>query len=118
TSAAVALRLVCNAGNATFTTVPSINAMLDARMVAARIQRPRVFEQGAAARPDRIMFSSQASWRTTGMFVDTAKPHGPASSRLSTHNFDSCSATRNKGDDSQHNGAAQYFPMHSRLRGY
>src|SRR6266540_153336 len=49
------------AGNATFTTVPSINAMLEARMVAARIQRPRVFEHGAAARPDRIMFSSQAS---------------------------------------------------------
>jgi hypothetical protein len=35
--------------------------MLEARMVAAKIQRPRVFEHGAAARPDRIMFSSQAS---------------------------------------------------------
>src|SRR5262249_26225173 len=86
TSAAVALRLVCNAGNATFTTVPSMNAMLDARMVAARIQRPRVFEHGAAAGPDRIMFSSQASWRTTGMFVDTAKPQVPASAERRARN--------------------------------
>jgi hypothetical protein len=41
--------------------VLSIKAMLEARMVAARIQRPRLFEHGAAAGPDRIMFSSQAS---------------------------------------------------------
>src|SRR5437763_1148091 len=43
TSTAVALRFVCSAGNATFTTVPSINAMLEARMVAASIHQPRTF---------------------------------------------------------------------------
>src|SRR5439155_22183245 len=40
TSIAVALRFACRAGRATFTTVPSMNDMLEPRMVAARIQRP------------------------------------------------------------------------------
>jgi hypothetical protein len=57
----VALRFVCRAGNATFTTVLSIKAMLEARMVAARIQRPLVFEHGALCGADRITFSSQGS---------------------------------------------------------
>src|SRR5207237_7297585 len=39
-SIAVALRFACRAGSATFTTVPSMNDMLEPRMVAARIQRP------------------------------------------------------------------------------
>src|SRR5438874_12168071 len=37
---AVALRLVCRNGSATLTTVPSMNAMLEARIVAARTHRP------------------------------------------------------------------------------
>src|SRR5260370_17477867 len=61
TSTAVALRFVCSAGSATFTTVPSMNAMLDARMVAARTQRPRDFSHGAVAAPARTTFSSQGS---------------------------------------------------------
>src|SRR5207247_530426 len=61
TSTAVALRFVCSAGSATFTTVPSMNAMLDARMVAARTQRPRDFSHGAVAAPERTTFSSQGS---------------------------------------------------------
>ena len=40
TSAIVAPMCSCSAGNAMFTTVPSIIAMLEPRMVAARIQRP------------------------------------------------------------------------------
>src|SRR6266481_3403814 len=61
TSTAVALRFVCNAGSATFTTVPSMNAMLDARMVAVSTQRPRDFSHGAIAAPARTTFSSQGS---------------------------------------------------------
>jgi hypothetical protein len=37
-SFADAWRALCKAGNATLMTVPSINAMLDARMVAIRTQ--------------------------------------------------------------------------------
>src|SRR6266550_1564267 len=35
----VAWRFACSAGNATLTTVPSMNVMLDARIVATRVQR-------------------------------------------------------------------------------
>src|SRR6266481_1525660 len=64
TSTIVAFRFVCSAGNATFTTVPSMKAMLDARVVAARTQCPASFEQGAVAGRERIMLSSHGSWRT------------------------------------------------------
>src|SRR5689334_17083510 len=37
---AVALRFVCRKGSATLTTVPSMKAMLEARIVAASTQRP------------------------------------------------------------------------------
>src|SRR5439155_14767549 len=40
TSATVACRSRCNTGSATLTTVPSIKAILDPRIVAARIQAP------------------------------------------------------------------------------
>src|SRR5262249_49272755 len=66
---AVVLRFVCNAGNATFTTGPSINAMLEARMVAARTQRPRAFVHGSTVGPHLITFSSQASCRITGNYL-------------------------------------------------
>src|SRR5467141_331671 len=48
TSTAVALRLVCSAGSATLTTVPSMNTMLDPRIVAARIHRPSFLLHGAS----------------------------------------------------------------------
>ena len=35
----VACRSACNAGNATFTTVPSMKVIAEARMVATRVQR-------------------------------------------------------------------------------
>jgi hypothetical protein len=41
-----------------------MNAMAEARMVAARIQRPLDFEHGAVAGRDRITFSSQGSRKT------------------------------------------------------
>src|SRR5215469_8201273 len=68
TSTIVAFRFVWSAGNATLTTVLSMKAMLEARMVAARTQRPRDFEQGAVSGPDRITFSSQGSRRTAHIF--------------------------------------------------
>ena len=39
-SVADAWRALCKAGNATFTTVPSMNAMLEARIVAVKTQGP------------------------------------------------------------------------------
>src|SRR5438128_10548948 len=57
-SAAVAYRSRCRAGSATFTTVPSMNARLDPRMVAARIQRPRRAGTAAAHGWDRMTPSS------------------------------------------------------------
>src|SRR5258707_13173020 len=71
TSTAVALRFVCSAGSATFTTVPSMNAMLDARMVAARTQRPRVFSQGAVPAPERTTFSSQGSRKSAYIYANS-----------------------------------------------
>ena len=68
TSIAVALRFVCSAGNATFTTVPSMKAMLDARMVAAKIQRPCDFEHVDLAGAARITFSSHGSVKIDNMF--------------------------------------------------
>ena len=54
----VACRADCSAGSATFTTVPSMNAMLEPRMVAARIQGPFVVA-GRSHEPARIAASSQ-----------------------------------------------------------
>jgi hypothetical protein len=41
-----------------------MNAMLDARVVAASTQCPASFEQGAVAGRERIMLSSHGSWTT------------------------------------------------------
>jgi hypothetical protein len=46
-----------------------MNAMLEARMVAASTQRPLDFEHGAVAGRDRITFSSQGSRNTAHMFA-------------------------------------------------
>src|SRR4029077_14163678 len=61
TSTIVAFRFVCSAANATFTTVLSIKAILEARVVATSTQRPANFEQGALAGRERITLSSQGS---------------------------------------------------------
>src|SRR5215831_6033026 len=58
TSTRVALRLDCSAGKATFTTVPSMNAMLEPRMVAARIQGDDSARHGLLQSPVRITASS------------------------------------------------------------
>src|ERR1700730_564972 len=63
-STIVPFRFVWSAGNATFTTVPSMKAILEARVVATSTQCPANFEQGAAAGRERIMLSSHGSWRT------------------------------------------------------
>src|SRR5438067_13159856 len=69
TSTIVALRFVCSAGNATLTTVLSIKAILEARVVATSTQRPATFEQGALARRERITLSSQGSWIDVSMMA-------------------------------------------------
>src|SRR5437773_12444611 len=46
-----------------------MNAILVARMVAARIQGPRDFAHGAVCGADRITFSSQGSWTSAHIFA-------------------------------------------------
>src|SRR5947209_15811584 len=58
-SATVAPRAFCNAGKATLTTVPSMKAMLEPKIVAARIHRPTALLQGAATSFERMNASSQ-----------------------------------------------------------
>src|ERR1700679_2669459 len=58
-SITVAPRLDWRAGNATFTIVLSMKAMLDARMAAARIHVPAAGGLSAAEGPDRMASSSQ-----------------------------------------------------------
>src|SRR4030095_10837325 len=67
TSTIVAFRFVCSAGNATFTTVLSIKAILEARVVATSTQRPTSFEQGALGKRERITLSPQGSWIDVSM---------------------------------------------------
>src|SRR5438445_9248747 len=54
----VAPRLACSAGSARLTTLPSIKARLDPRIVAARIHGAAFDEHGAAAGAERITPSS------------------------------------------------------------
>jgi hypothetical protein len=51
-----------------------MNAMLEARVVAASTQRPEAFEHGAAAGRERIMLASQGSWINAGMMVACHRP--------------------------------------------
>jgi hypothetical protein len=46
-----------------------MNAMLEARVVAASTQRPEAFEHGAAAGRERIMLASQGSGINANMMV-------------------------------------------------
>ena len=66
-SAAVAPNATCSAGNATFTTVPSMKTMLDPRIVAARIHGPSRRSHGAAGGPARMTASSQGGLMATVM---------------------------------------------------
>jgi hypothetical protein len=66
-SITVAPRLDCKAGNATFTTVLSIKAMLDPRIAAVRIQVPARGGRGAVAGWDRIAASSQGAFMSAKM---------------------------------------------------
>jgi hypothetical protein len=52
------MQVCLKAGRATLTTVLSINALLEARIVTTRIQGPASVLHGAPALPDRIAASS------------------------------------------------------------
>src|SRR6185295_5729323 len=58
TSWTVAFRFACNAGSETLTTVPSMKAMLEPRIVAARTHGSARFMHGDEAAPDLITPSS------------------------------------------------------------
>src|ERR1700719_3867780 len=62
TPTTVAWRLVWSAGRATLTTVLSIKAILEPRIVAARPQRPAVPAHGTSAVTDRTTVSSHAGF--------------------------------------------------------
>ena len=75
----VALNSRCSAGSAMLTTVPSMKAMLDARMVAARIQGAAAGEQGALAGAARTAASSQGSLVKVVMALRAVCPQLPGS---------------------------------------
>src|SRR5581483_4531583 len=60
----------CNAGKATLTTVPSMNAMLEPRIVAASTHGRDFSTQGAAKAPARITASSH------GCFISNLDAYG------------------------------------------
>src|SRR6267378_3763818 len=62
TPTTVAWRFDWSAGRATFTTVLSIKAMLEPRMVAARIQLPAWIAHGPSALADRMKASSHGGF--------------------------------------------------------
>src|SRR5215469_2128316 len=62
TSMTVALNVAWSAGNATFTTVLSMKAMLVPRIAAARIQGPDWGAHGVLSAPDRMAASSQGGF--------------------------------------------------------
>jgi hypothetical protein len=73
-SATVARKSRCNAGSATFTAVPSIKAMLEARIVAARIQPAEDFGHGSVEGPARITPSLQGSRIIVVIVGDALEP--------------------------------------------
>src|ERR1700682_6066754 len=71
TPTTVALKSRCSAGKATFTTVPSMKARLEPRIVAASTHLPDDFGHGLVESPDRITPSSHGS-RINVVIVDYA----------------------------------------------
>ena len=67
----MALRSFWREGKATLTTVPSINAKLEPRIVAVRIHLPDDFGHGEGTRPDRITPSSYGSGIDLAIVVQT-----------------------------------------------
>src|ERR1700679_2414912 len=74
TPTTLAWRPVCNAGRATLTTVPSIKAMLEPKIVAARIHRPVLGADGTAAFGDRTAPSSHGGFMRLGIDSTGVKP--------------------------------------------
>src|SRR5438874_1833220 len=74
-----------------------MNAMLDARMVAARIQGPRDLVHGAVCGADRITFSSQGSWMSTGISVGLERFHRCCSHRPVAGRFSRCFSPSGNG---------------------
>src|SRR6185295_650217 len=67
TPIAVAFSSFCKNGSATLTTVPSMKAMLEARIVAARTHRPTLASQPFEGGPERTEAFEQGSWITADM---------------------------------------------------
>src|SRR5882724_11843786 len=62
TSTTLAWKALWNFGAATLTTVPSIKAMLEPRIVAARIHGPEFSAQRVPGLPERMEISSQGAF--------------------------------------------------------
>src|SRR5437660_8695524 len=99
TSTTVAPRLCCSAGRATLTTVLSINAMLEARIVAVRIHGPASSVQGTVATVEPVTADSSqgafmipygcAEWRK-GFGWQKTVGHCLAETHSSTFKRDLC----------------------------
>src|ERR1700691_2104486 len=74
TPTTLASRLVCNAGRATLTTVPSMKAMLEPKIVAARIHRPVLAAHRTVAFADRTAPSSHGGFMRLGRHSTGVKP--------------------------------------------
>src|SRR5713226_3067931 len=75
TSVVVALSSLWMTGNATLTTVPSIKAMLDPRMVATSTHPPTFGAQGIASGAERITPSSHGDFTKLAIFLSpSARP--------------------------------------------
>ncbi len=73
----VALNSRCSAGSAMLATVPSMKAMLEARMVAARTHGAAAGVQGALAGAARAPASSQGSLAKVVMALRAVCPQSP-----------------------------------------
>src|ERR1700741_5137587 len=87
TSTIVAFSFVCSAANATFTTVLSMKAILEARVVATSTQRPANFGQGALAGRERITLSSQGSRIDANMIESSRCPAVVAQSSVRSRHY-------------------------------
>src|SRR5215472_6660687 len=92
TSTTLAWNVACNVGTATLTTVLSMNAMLEPRIVAARIQGPVVAVRGAHTRPNAITPSSHGVLTHIRMpySTDPVRTAVPTTSLVARGNLVSC----------------------------
>src|SRR2546422_9438597 len=92
----VAPRLACSAGSARLTTLPSIKARLDPRIVAARIHGAASDEHGAAAGAERMTPPSHGCAIEAFIYLPALAVNERASSGATRNFIDAAIASRTK----------------------